>query len=46
MSRALTRLSPGALPLAASGAQPLQQNAYKVELVRGAVQEALLAIAG
>jgi len=31
---------------AASGAQPLAQNAYKVELVRAAVEEALLAIAG
>jgi len=31
---------------AAGNAQPLGQNAYKVELVRGAVEEALLAIAG
>ncbi len=31
---------------AASGAQPLEQNAYKVELVRGAVEEAVLALAG
>ncbi len=29
---------------AAGGAQPLAGNAYKVELVRGAVEEALLAV--
>ena len=30
---------------AASGAQPLAENTYKVELVRGAVEEALLSLA-
>jgi len=30
---------------AAEGAQPLEQNAYKVELVRAAVEESLLALA-
>jgi xanthine dehydrogenase YagS FAD-binding subunit len=43
------RLSPAvaeaAAKVAVKGAQPLAENAYKVEILRGAVEEALLAIA-
>jgi len=34
-----------AAALAAKGAQPLEQNARKVDLVRGLAEEALLALA-
>ncbi len=45
-SRITTATAGRAAAAAASGAQPLELNAYKVELVRGAVEEALLAVAG
>ena len=38
--------APKAAAAAAEGAQPLAENAYKVELVRGVVEEAVLALAG
>jgi xanthine dehydrogenase YagS FAD-binding subunit len=44
------RLDPGTIRAAAAaavlGAEPLEQNAYKIPLLRGAVEEALEVLAG